>query len=94
MRPVRIDVMNLVYKGHGEVGDLWVYRYEPGHVMAVFELDEEEQTLIAKGGRVVLHVLTEPIPPVALTVMSEEDTHPIEDHPYKVIPELDDPERQ
>lgn len=91
MKPVRTAWMKTVYRGTTpDVGDLWVHRPNPGEVWAVFELEDDELEVLKAGGRVVLKVLTEPLPPVALAVCSEEDTHPVGPHHYKVIPELEE----
>jgi hypothetical protein len=85
--------MNLVYRGHGLVGDLWCYRHEPGVITSVFEPTSIELAELNRGGRVRLTLMTEPIPPISLDVLSAEDSEPIAPHHYKVIPELDDEAR-
>jgi hypothetical protein len=87
--------MDVVYRGMTpEVGDLWVHRIEPGQIMGVWEPDEEERAVLAAGGRVAIAVMTEPIPPLAVYVLTAEDSEPVAPHPYKEIPELQDEERK
>ena len=84
-----------MYRGlDPDIGDLYCHRPEQGEVWTVWEPDEEELELLNQGGRVLLKVLTEPFPPVALAVFPESDTHPVGPHPWKVIPELDEREDQ
>lgn len=63
--------------------------------MTIWEPDEEELKLLQEGGgKVVLWILTEPIPPVQLEIRKEEWTEKVGEHPFKVIEELDDKARQ
>lgn len=93
MKPVKTAITDIVYRGPGEVGDLWCHRVEPGLILSVWELTDEERAKIANGGNVCLWIHTEPIPPVALSVHDELFAQKTAEHQYKVIPELDDPER-
>jgi hypothetical protein len=94
VRPVKTEITDVVYRGPSpDIGDLWVHRVEPGVIMSVWEPSVQERELMAQGGRVVLWIHTEPIPPIALEIRDDYFTQPVAEHPYKVIPELDDPER-
>jgi hypothetical protein len=93
MHPVRTKWMETIYRAtHPEIADLWCHRPEPGEVWSVWEPDEEEREALANGGRVILRILTEPLPPVAVGVLSAEDSKPIGPHHYKIIPELEERE--
>jgi hypothetical protein len=94
MIPVRTSITEMVYHGPTpDIGDLWCHRVEHGQILTIFEPRVIERQLLVKGGQIVLWILTEPIPPVALEVHYEEWTKSIGEHGFKVIPELDDPER-
>lgn len=94
MNPVRTSWTELVYRGPTpDIGDLWCHRERAGEIWSVWEPDEEERKLLAAGGRIRLIVANEPIPPLAMDVLSAEESAPVGEHPYKVIGELDDPER-
>lgn len=93
MNPVRTAVTDVVYRGSGEVGDLWCHRVEPGLIMAVYEPRPDELEKLNEGGKVVLWLYTEPIPPISMEVHHEEWTERVAEHGYKVIPELEDEER-
>lgn len=91
MNPVRTEWTEMVYRGTDpEVGDLWCHRHEPGVILSVWEPTDDERRVLINGGRVVLTVMTEPIPPVALYVLDDERTRPVGKHQYKVIPELEE----
>jgi hypothetical protein len=95
VKPVRTAWTEMVYRGpSADVGDLWCHRVRPGEIMSVWEPTDQERALLADGGRVVLSLLSEPIPPIAIWVQSDEHTAPVAEHGYKVIPELSDPERK
>lgn len=84
MKPVRTANSNMVYLGPTpDVGDLHCQRIAPGHIRAIFALSPEEPAAIAAGGNVMLTLLREPIPPVALNVTGEqgvgEDAPEVED---------------
>lgn len=94
MKPVRHADADVVYRGmEPDVGDLWCFRWEPGLIGIVYEFDDEERAQIAAGGRLLLSVHTEPIPPLSLSVIDEEVCRPVREHGWKSIPELDDKER-
>lgn len=87
MHPIKFGAADVVYRGPTpEIGDLWVYRLEPGHVEAVFELDDHDRELIAAGGRIRIGILTEPMPPISLQVINEGECHPVDEHPFKLDP--------
>jgi hypothetical protein len=94
MKPVKTAITEIVYRGPGEIGDLWCHRVEPGQIMSVWEPTEEEQQILANGGKVVLWLYNEPIPPVALAISNAPWTEKVAEHPYKVIAELGDEARQ
>lgn len=73
MKPVRTEASNIVYVGPPGVGDLHAQRVgeSPGHVRSVWHLTKAERARIAAGGNIALEILTEPIPPVALSVTDE-----------------------
>ncbi len=97
MHPVKHAGCNLVYRGpKADIGDLHVTRRLHGSrvvVEVVYEFDDNDRRLIAEGGRVRLGIFSEPIPPVSMTVLPEAMCQPIAPHPWKAIPELNDPER-
>jgi hypothetical protein len=68
-------------------------REQPGVIVVVYELDDNDRVLIAQGGRVMLGIHYEPIPPISMQVIPEGMCQPIAEHRFKAIPELDDPER-
>jgi len=95
MRPVKHEGANVSYQGPTpEIGDLWCQRIQPGVILVVYELDDLDRAAIAEGGRVVLVMRTEPIPPISMNVYREEEFRPVAEHGWKNIPELDDPERK
>lgn len=95
MKGIRTIWTEMVYRGPTpEIGDLWCHRSEPGIIASVWEPDEEERKMLAEGGRVVLHLFTEPIPPIMMKVMSDEDTKPYGKTNFKVIPELEERNEQ
>jgi hypothetical protein len=97
VQPVKHAGCNFVYRGpRADIGDLHVARVPVAGgivVEVVYELDDHDRQLIAEGGRIRLGIFNEPIPPVSMTVLPEEMCQPIAEHPWKAIPELDDPER-
>jgi hypothetical protein len=68
-------------------------RERPGLIYVVYELDDADRACIAAGGRIMLGIHTEPIPPISMQTIDEERYRPISAHPWKAIPELEDPER-
>lgn len=85
MRPVKHAGSNMVYRGNGaEIGDLWCMRQKPGHIDVVYEFDDNERKMIADGGKILLSLHHEPIPPVSMTVMPDGFCDKIEDHPFHV----------
>lgn len=94
MRPVKHEAADVCYRGStADVGDLWCYREHPGVIVVVYELDDEDRALVAAGGRVMLGIGAEPIPPISMQVVDERHFRPVAEHGFKNIPELDDPER-
>jgi hypothetical protein len=64
----------LVYRGNGvTVGDLKCERVRPGMIRSFWKPDDIELGRLMGGGVVELVILTEPIPPVGLNVITEED---------------------
>jgi hypothetical protein len=61
--------------------------------VSVWEPDEEELKCLNEGGKILLWIHTEPIPPVGLSVENTPFTESVGKHPFKVIPELEDAER-
>jgi hypothetical protein len=91
MKPVRTGYTDMVYRGpNPDVGDLWCQRVEPGCIASIWEPDEEERAALAAGGRVRLVLWSEPIPPICLDVLTDEESTPVGDHHFKVIPELEE----
>lgn len=84
MHPVKFASAETVYRGSGEVGDLWCERLEPGVIRSVWEPTEEERAVIAAGGRIVLTLASEPIPPISMQVATEQATRPVGEHPFKI----------
>lgn len=94
MRPVKHAAADVVYRGPtAEIGDLWCMREQPGVIVVVYELDDQDRERLAVGGRIMLGIHTEPIPPISMQVIDEGMCRPVDEHPWKVIPELDDEER-
>lgn len=76
----------MVYLGNGlDVGDLHVMRIQPGQVDIVYELDEDDRKMIAEGGKVVLGIYAEPMPPVSVRVAHKDMYEPVGPHPFNVI---------
>lgn len=94
MKAVKTAVTDVCYHGPApDIGDLWCHRARPGLIMSIWEPDEDEMKLLKEGGKVVLWIYTEPIPPVSLEVHNEPYTEKVAEHPFKNIPELEDKER-
>lgn len=94
MRPVRHADADVCYRGPTpEIGDLWCMREQPGVIVVVYELDDTDRARIAAGGRIMLGINNEPIPPISMQTIDEEHHRPIAAHPFKEVPELADPER-
>jgi hypothetical protein len=94
MKPVRHADADVVYRGPTpEIGDLWCMRERPGVIVVVYEFDDQDRERIAAGGRIMLGIHIEPIPPVSMQVIDEGMCRPVAEHPWKVIDDLDDPER-
>lgn len=71
MRPVKPLDANMVYRrpnGRDDIGDLECTRVAPGHIRTQWRLNAEEIAFVLAGGDIVLEILTEPIPPVALNL--------------------------
>lgn len=84
MKPVRHAGSNLVYKGpEPSVGDLWCERIREGEIQVVYELDDHDRAAIAGGARVMLLMLSEPIPPVQLLVLEAGQCEPVGEHGWK-----------
>jgi hypothetical protein len=66
------------------------HRERRGEIWSVWEPTEEERELLALGGRVVLALSTEPIPPVCIWVASDEQTAPVAEHTFRVPRELEE----
>ncbi len=73
MRPIRTARSNFTYLGPTPaVADLPCQR-QPGQVRSVWELTDLERTMIANGAQICLGILTEPIPPVSLSIINEPE---------------------
>jgi hypothetical protein len=84
MRPVRTANANIVYRGPTpEIGDLHCQRVRPGEIRSVWEPTDQERELLARGGRVEVGLFSEPIPPISVIVVSEEESEPVGEHPFK-----------
>lgn len=95
MRPIKTPITDTQYRGQEPTtGDLWCHRVQPGQVLVVYELEDADLEMLRAGGKVVLWIYGEPIPPVAVEVRNEEWTEKVGDNPFKIIPELEDLERQ
>lgn len=94
MRPVHHEAADVCYRGPSpEIGDLWCMRERLGVIVVIYELDDHDRKTLAAGGRIMLGIHNEPIPPISMQVVGEQHYRPIADHPWKNIPELEDPER-
>lgn len=72
MNPIRTENSNFTYTGpRPDIADLPCQR-EDGVVAAVFELTDEERTMIANGAQVRLGIWQEPIPPVSVSIVREK----------------------
>lgn len=95
MKPVRHAGCNKVYKGPTpNIGDLHCIEQPDGHIDVVYEFDDADREMIANGGKVMLGIYSQPIPPVSMQVMPKGFCEPIGEHGFKAIPELEDEERQ
>lgn len=95
MKPVKHAGADVVYRGPtAEIGDLWCMRDRPGLIRVVYELDDQDREMIATGGRIMLGIWAEPIPPISMQVIDERMCRPVAEHGFKVIPELEDEERR
>lgn len=91
MNPVKFEAANMVYRGPApDIGDLWCQRVEPGRIATVWEPDEDERRMLAAGGRVLLTLLSEPIPPVSVQAIPADLMAPVAEHPFKVPPPRED----
>jgi hypothetical protein len=74
VRPRRTRSSNHVYQlpGGTEDNDLWCQRIEPGMIASVWVFDEAERKAIAEGANVRLVIYYEPIPPVSMSVTTEQ----------------------
>ena len=87
MDPIKTAAANFVYRGPREdIGDLWVQRVPSDRsVRSAWDLTDEERRVIAAGGRIELAIFyMEPIPPVSLVVLPEEQTRPAGEHQFRV----------
>lgn len=95
MEPIKFEGADVNYRGPSEeVGDLWCMREKPGLIRVVYELDEDDRRMLAEGGRIMLGIWTEPIPPVSMQVIPEPMCRPVGPNRYRNIPELDDEDRR
>lgn len=84
MLPVRHAGSNAVYSiDDGSIGDLWVERVKPGEIQVVFEFDDHDRQAIAQGARMTLVLLSEPIPPILVTVLEPGMCEPVAEHGWK-----------
>jgi hypothetical protein len=73
MKAVRTASSNLVYKGPTpEILDLHCQREAAGRIRSVWWFTPAEREAIARGANLRLTILVEPIPPVSLSVTTEE----------------------
>lgn len=85
MKPVRTKDCDVVYKGPAQdIGDLWCHRVRPHIIETWWELDDEERAIIAAGGRILLGIYKEPIPPVGMGVVPAEESKPVGEHGWKI----------
>lgn len=85
MRPVHHAGCNKVYLGPtDDIGDLHCIEQADGTISVVYELDDEDRATLAQGGRVMLGIDTQPIPPVSMQVIPEGMCRPIAEHPFRV----------
>ncbi|MFL5954770.1 MAG: hypothetical protein ACJ76I_11760 [Gaiellaceae bacterium] len=93
MKPVRVASSNAVYRGPNDaIGDLWCERVAPGHILVVYEPDDDERAILAAGGRVELALFNEPIPPISIGVVDAEASASVGEHGFR-IPIQPDPAR-
>lgn len=85
MKPVKHAGASIVYRGDGDkIGDLWCMRQKPGHIDIVYEFDDKERQMIAEGGRILIGIHHEPIPPISMQVMPQGFCEPVAEHPFHV----------
>jgi hypothetical protein len=72
MIPRHFATANMVYQGsRPDIGDLPCERLTPGQVRSVWTLTAAERIAIGEGADIELLILTEPIPPVSLSIYGE-----------------------
>lgn len=72
VKPVRTASSNMVYTGPTpEIVDLHCERIQPGMIRSVWWFTPAERAAIANGANLSLTIHTEPIPPVALHLISD-----------------------
>lgn len=85
MKPVKHDGCNIIYFGNGEnIGDLHCQRIEPGRIEIVYELEDWEREMIAEGGKVVLGIWNEPMPPVSMRTAHKDQYQSTGEHPFHI----------
>lgn len=79
MRPVRTVRSNVLYRGDGQldgaVADLYAERVTPGIIRQVWQPTDADRAVLAAGGSLIVYVMTEPIPPIAVEVSDHPDDH-------------------
>jgi hypothetical protein len=86
MQPVKHAGSNVVYRGNGDnIGDLWVQRIEPGRIEILYEPTDDERQMLADGGRVVLGIWNEPMPPVSVRAAHKDMYQDIEEHDFHIV---------
>lgn len=84
MKPIKTAACNHVYLGPTpEIGDLHCQRVQHGEIRSFWTPTPAELELLNAGGAVQLDILTEPIPPVAVNVITPAEAEPVGDHPFK-----------
>lgn len=97
LKPVRIvtppGCEEVNYGGGSDgVGDLWTHRIEPNWIVAVFDFTEQQRAIVASGGRLELHFMTEPIPPSQIIILEPAAHTVIGPNAYRNdYPDLPDP---
>jgi hypothetical protein len=84
MKPIKTAACDMIYRGPTpDIGDLHCQRLKPGTIRSFWKPSEEELAALNAGGAVELDVFTEPLPPLAVNVITAEEAEPVGEHPFK-----------
>lgn len=87
MRPIRTTQSNFTYLGPApDIADL-PGRREGRHFYGVFQLTDEEREQVANGAQVEIGIYAEPIPPISVKLVNEEEAPGVEEHGVPLKPD-------